>query len=364
MIANLMVPTSFVFSRFCTEAALDVGLVVFAQSLKLYAPLYLANQGLSRKFDRKAFLDSLRSILRSSAFLGVNAFLVILFFCLSRHLLGRFYYSLCAYVPSFFGSLLAILIERPSRRRALAFYVANLGSETLYQILVSRGYFTPIPNGRYILFTVALTSLLYLFETGTLKDPFVKFVFNLILGAKKRNHGQSTDSKVTEIAQPLTNGHSELSTWNQLVSWYRQLKARSSHLLPFARHPLCPHSNSGCLEELLLNGALKPFLIGYASQLALGTFPKLLSFKRNTLSEYLLNPRYLFSSRHTSFGLFLAAFTTVYQSTRCALRWTTGKSSHSHALLASLVASPTHLIAPSTSVTLYLVWKCIEVCLT
>lgn len=131
-----------------------MGLIVFSESLKLYTPLYLANQVLfSRKFDGNSTVESLRSILRSSAFLGINAFLVIAIFCLSRHLFGRFYYSLVAVVPGFFGSLLAILVERPSRRRALAFYVANIASETAYRILASRGYINPVPGGRMMLFT-------------------------------------------------------------------------------------------------------------------------------------------------------------------------------------------------------------------
>ena len=63
--------------RFCTEAAFEIGLIVFEQSLKLYTPLYLLNQGLfQRKFDRKTFEDSFRSIIRSSLFLSGNASLV------------------------------------------------------------------------------------------------------------------------------------------------------------------------------------------------------------------------------------------------------------------------------------------------
>src|SRR5699024_1555834 len=77
--------------------------------------------------------------------------------------------------------------------------------------------------------------------------------------------------------------------------------------------------------------------------------------------EYLFNSSHLLSSRHTSFGLFLASFATLYKSARCGLRWTTGKNSPVHSVLACMLATPTQFINPSTSVTLYLVWKCVEV---
>ena len=122
-------------------------------------------------------------------------------------MLGRFYYTLCAYVPSFFGSLLAILVERPSRRRALAFYVANIGSETLYRILVSRGYFTPIPYGRFMLFSAAVTSLVYLYERGALKDPLINFVIKLVLGSSKAK------AKDGSHEEPIAHGSDDEVSW-------------------------------------------------------------------------------------------------------------------------------------------------------
>lgn len=140
-------------------------------------------------------------------------------------------------------------------------------------------------------------------------------------------------------------------------------------------HPLCQattHPQSGCLEELTVNGLLKPFLLGYGAQLALGALPKLLSLRASALQETLLNRRYLLSRRHASTGLFLAAFTAVYKGVRCGLRWTTGSSSSHREGLHSVVAGLAAVMAPravfgggdqvgpSTSVTLYLVWKTVE----
>ncbi len=120
-----------------------------------------------------------------------------------------------------------------------------------------------------------------------------------------------------------------------------------------------------------MNGLLKPFLLGYGAQLALGALPRLLSLRASALQETLLNRRYLLSRRHASTGLFLAAFTAVYKGVRCGLRWTTGSSSSHREGLHSVVAGLAAVMAPravfggdqigpSTSVTLYLVWKTVE----
>src|SRR6266487_4995017 len=55
----------------CTANALDIGLVVFYEALKLYAPLYIGSHILiRRKYDRKSLINMIKDILRSSTFLG------------------------------------------------------------------------------------------------------------------------------------------------------------------------------------------------------------------------------------------------------------------------------------------------------
>lgn len=332
------------------------------------------NQVFQRKFDKNSFKECFESILRSSSFLGINAFLVILFFCLFRQVFGRFYYTLCAYMPSFFGSFLAIHTERPSRRRALAFYVANIASETLYRILLSRGYIVPLKHGQFLLLTTAITSLIYLFEAEKLQDPLIKLAFQLMVGRKVAkskqenvNYSPSTDDNFEdnvlgeEVMNDETNGSGSLH--KRVKALYDQLWFLVKYAVPVLdrRHRQCVHSpRLSCAENLLLNGAVKPFALGWLSQLAWRIIPKLLAGRVNVLRE-LTKPAQLFHSRHISFGLFLSTYATIYSLTRCLLCHFTNTSQPSHSIIAALAASPASQIFPSNSMTLYLLWKSIEV---
>lgn len=316
---------------------------------------------IQKKFDGKNFKESIDSIIRSSIFLGINAFLVILFFCLSRHVLGRFYYTLCAYMPSFFGSLLAILNERPSRQRALAFYVANIASENLYRILTSRRYIRPLPNGQWYLFATGITILLLLYENNLLQDPLIKFVFKLILGCRKPidfNKENSYTHKLNVEDSLLNNINLIFILKNGLIKSWSKLKF---HLpLLNLRHSSCIHLNS-CIENALFTGFIKSFTLGWLSQLCLRSVSKLMSGHfRHSLNVF--SYEQLFSSRNISFALFLSTFTTIYNCTKCLLVHYTNDQHLWHNVLAAILASTTIHLAPSTSLTLYLVWKSIEVC--
>lgn len=159
-----------------------MGWSTFSEAIKMYTALYCFNQIMSRKWDASSFEETMRSILRSSFFLGFNAYSVILIFCLSRRLLGKFYYVLAAHLPATFGSYLSIMLERRSRRPALSFYVANVASETVWRKIVNKGWIRPIPNGEVVIFAASTASLLYLLHrNGFGKDP-VSFAFRFLLG--------------------------------------------------------------------------------------------------------------------------------------------------------------------------------------
>ncbi|CAG2112932.1 unnamed protein product, partial [Medioppia subpectinata] len=81
-------------------------------------------------FDGKSCKQTASSVLRSSCFVSFLVFSFVTFFCGVRRMSGRFYWSLSSWLPSLVSSGLAILIERPSRRQALAVYCANLASHT------------------------------------------------------------------------------------------------------------------------------------------------------------------------------------------------------------------------------------------
>lgn len=317
---------------------------------------------IQKKFDGKNFKESIDSIIRSSIFLGINAFLVILFFCLSRHLLGRFYYTLCAYMPSFFGSLLAILNERPSRQRALAFYVANIASENLYRILTTRRYIRPLANGQWYLFATGITILLLLYENNLLQDPLIKFVFKLILGTRKPIQNDSYNYNNDKL-------NNEYDLWNNINpiiilknGWIKTWSIMKFHLpLLNVRHSSCIHYNS-CIENVLINGFIKSFTLGWLSQLCLRSVSKLMSGQFRSLLN-VFNHEQLFYRQNISFALFLSSFTTIYNCMKCFLaHYTNDQHLLWHNSLAAILASTAIHLAPSNSLTLYLVWKSIEVC--
>lgn len=151
----------------------------------MYTALYTFNQIVSKRTDMQATANSLRSIIQSSLFLGFNAYAVIIIFCMTRRVMGKFYYILAAHIPAIIGSFLAIQLERPSRRTALSFYVANIAGETVFNKLIHKGLFPVIPKGEVALFAASTAALLYLLhKNGFGKDP-VSIGFRFLLGKQE-----------------------------------------------------------------------------------------------------------------------------------------------------------------------------------
>ena len=96
------------------------------QLAKLDKPTPSSNQLSDLELVRKIFFSSVKSWIRSSCFLGFNAFAMFSLFCFLRQITGRFYYSLVSVIPASLGCLMAILIEKPTRRAALAVSIPSI----------------------------------------------------------------------------------------------------------------------------------------------------------------------------------------------------------------------------------------------
>ncbi|UXI22912.1 DEAD/DEAH box helicase [Sarcoptes scabiei] len=358
------------WTPYCSEAALEMGLIVFQQSLKLYAPLYLGNQILQRKMDRKSFLESFRSIIRSSTFLGINAFAVIYLFCLNRYVFGRFYYTFSAYVPSFLGSLLAILNERTSRRQALAFYVTNIASETLFRVLVTRGHLKPVTNGQFYLFATAVMILISLYENESLNDHFLKNALNILINnrwtvfkseSKSKSKPPLDQTRNLDLLQNNQNFQYNLidSIRSFLRNHYRRMKA----YLPILdlRHRLCLHAaRSSCFEHLVFESFLRNFLVGWSTFTGWIVASKLMSGRFRQTVQLFRTDR-LLSKSSLSFAMFLSSFTTILNLFRCLLCHLQDDRKPWHSVAGGLIASlAIYWIPESNSITLYLFWKSIE----
>ena len=320
--------------------------------------------------NQKNFHECFRSIIRSSSFLGANAFLSILFLCLSLNLSGRFYYPLNAYIPSFFGSFLAILIERPSRRKALAFYVSNIATEITYKILLTRNYIGGMKNGKFFIFSMAITVLLFLYENNQLNDPLICFILQLVIGKRKSSTGKPDDEQsknrndndAEAIAFDAEKTIKKKNLWKQIQNRTNQIWLQLKNQFPILayRNPSCYHHPS-CLENILLQNFLKTFTIGWFSQLGLRFVQRLMAGRLNDAIN-VFHFDQLLSSKYLSFALFLSTFSSVYNSTLCFSNYFHGKNQKWPTILASMLASlSTIRLATDQSMILYLFWKSIEV---
>lgn len=375
----------------CTDAALGLGLTVFLQGFKMYSGLYILSHlvfGRKVAIDKEQVLTILESSLRSSAFLGFNAMTMLLGFCSVRKVTGKFYYTLCASLPAFIGSLMAIYIEKASRRSALAFYVANIASECLFNIASNRGFITTIPGGQVILFTLSMTILLFLIKThGYGSDP-VSLALRFLMGSQEARIKRQ--KKMEE--HPIKEQEQEKKKENLPESFrdvieirgkkMNQKKAASFALLPFSppfsfssilpcqtkaahslldylglivpRHESCGHF--GFCDEYVTSGFIKSFTIGYFLQSA---FSSVLKAKIIIKDPSVITKGFT-SSQSIKFGLFLGSFCGIFKAVNCYLRHRNGKDSEWHALVGGLMAGPSMILAPNTTITLYVTWKMIE----
>lgn len=115
---------------------------------------------------KKDLIRTTQGILQSTAFLTTSAFSYSAYLCFLRKVFGGFNIMTASYIPAFMSSFTAILVERPSRRGLLTMYVANVATETLWRMGVSRGLVKSIPNGQVLIFGLATSALLYYFRSG------------------------------------------------------------------------------------------------------------------------------------------------------------------------------------------------------
>ncbi len=250
-------------------------------------------------------------------------------------ILGKFYYTMCAYLPVFVSSLFSILIEKKSRRGQLAVYCANIASETIYRMLVTRQYIRPLPRGEVYLFTISISLLLYMIRKYGYGRDVISLGIKLLLGREESNNNQKNLLK--RMSEDENANSLKVSTNSSKKS--SDLYLNSVHFTSiinsyFPKHSSCTHQNNSCLMNTLSYLA-RNFLIGWSAQVLLSTFaksellmksPKTVIFKR------------LSDKRNIYFGLFLGSFTAIFKGVNCILRWTSNGSKEWHTLIATLFA--------------------------
>ncbi|KAG1655230.1 Transmembrane protein 135 [Nymphon striatum] len=264
-----------VWNPSCKESAIDIFFDTVISSSKVYAPFYL----LLGKFDRKA-----------------------------------------SYLAAAVASYIAIKFERKNRRQALALYVTNVASETLFWMLQSRGLVRKIPYGDILLMSISSAVLLLLYRRQKLCGV-VPAVLNIMLD-------KNNDQKKAEVnAASTNNSNILLSKMYRLASYIHKL------------------------------AAVKVFSIGYMGRLSF-------SFFMNVMKKCFKTSHQLTSGlKHRSyikFGSFLAAFVLLNTLCDCLWRHVFDCDSSKQALASGFIAGLSISIYRSPSISVYLFWKAVE----
>lgn len=338
----------------CSDASAGLLIHSIQASFRIYVTTYMLTLLMKgRKPTKKELKRILLSILQSTAFLSFHAFGFSSAVCLLRRCCGNFNVLSVAFIPCFLSSLIAILIERPSRRGLLALYVTNVASETFYNMMVSRGIIKPIPYGDLFIFGSSITLLLFSFRGQHNKTDSIYSLLRFVIGPSEENDY----SKPLLYPQPprvnnVSNRNIIRQTINDIHQAYCILDEK---LKKIWINDVCPHSY-GCLHYIISSGT-RLFLVGYTLQLCLKSLLQANKVLRKP--NYIL--KLMISSDTFSLGAFLGGFSTMYKLVSCLIRRFLGKDSKYICIPAGSLASLTFCLYRNNTIALYVLLKTLQV---
>ncbi|KAL6723148.1 hypothetical protein Aduo_018183 [Ancylostoma duodenale] len=316
----------------CYKAILVATPNGFFVSLRTYLTFYLlttliSQKGNLRKVDwKKFFID----VLRSSIFLTTNLLLFQFFICRIRHLLGFFTVPTMGWLTSTLASLCAILIEKQSRRPALALYTTNLASETLYRQLYNHGYLFNVKYGECIPFAIGVGLFMFLRSRGKLQ-PAMEKVLNF-------SHSVTANADILDLKKVPDDFHALLH------------KLRYD----FGRTVRCEHRYS-CAST-----AVESFVKNFAIGTGISAAFTLLGNLRKLLTNPLMISRILFSPSNLKLPLFFGLMPFLFHVTRCLLNRQRGCNTVLNNTVAGMVSAVSMTAYPSVTIAMYTLWKGIE----
>ncbi|XP_078122206.1 transmembrane protein 135 [Sander vitreus] len=347
----------------CVQSAVDVAKGALEVSFKIYAPLYLIAAVLRRRKKDYYLKKLLPEILWSTSFLATNGSLYIVFFCILRKLFGGFYSWSAGFGSALPASYIAILLERKSRRGLLTIYMANLATETLFRMAVTRGIIKPITHGEVLLFCVTASLFTFFFRS---KDGLKGFAFSalkFIIGKEEipthfvvaeqicARPLERTAATETEDSQVSAEGPS--SSRKTLVAHTRELLESICKKGP--RHRCCKHYQDNCISYCV-KGFVRMFSVGYLIQCCL----KVPSAFRHMFTKPSQLPSLFYNKENFQLGAFLGSFVSIYKGTSCLLRWLRNIDDELHALIAGFLAGISMFFYKSTTISMYLFSKLVE----
>ncbi|KAL2094397.1 hypothetical protein ACEWY4_009116 [Coilia grayii] len=350
----------------CTISTLQVTAGALEVSFKIYAPLYLIAAILRRRKKDYYMKRLLPEILQSTSFLTANGGLYIAFFCILRRLLGGFYSWSAGFGAALPASYISILLERKSRRGLLTIYMANLATETVFRMAVTRGIVKPIKHGEVLLF--CLTASLYMFFFRC-KDGLKGFAFSalkFIVGKEEipthsflaeQAYARALERPASEAQRGPSEGTpsegTPASRRSSIAAFTRRLLDSLCKCGP--RHRCCKHYHDNCISYCI-KGFIRMFSVGYLIQ----CFLKVPSAFRQVFTKPSRLVSLLYNKENFQLGAFLGSFVSIYKGTSCFLRWVRNLDDELHALIAGFLAGISMFFYRSTSISMYLFSKLVE----
>lgn len=285
----------------CVNATAGILLSATPYCLRVYTIVYafslLMRQRIPTLEDLKR---TLLGIMQSTAFLVTNAYTFILYNCLLRNLLGRYYFGTVAFLPSFLSSLTAIMVERPARRPLLTLYVANVATEALWKMAESRNWVRSMAHGQTFIFACSMSVLLYLYRISASDDS----IFNILrIFVGKEEAGPVVKSEpLVPGEQPAPSRRRPSVSFATASDWVRVY----TNLIR-AKHETCRHTQS-CSSYAILGG-LRPFAGGVALQLAL----KLVMNMKTIFQGCMPWRKQIFNRGTLQLGVFMGSFSLLYK---------------------------------------------------
>ncbi|XP_055847683.1 transmembrane protein 135-like isoform X2 [Episyrphus balteatus] len=337
----------------CTVSTADILINSVPQSIRIYAIVYALSLVMRHRIPTQLDLKrTLLGIIQSTAFLSTNSFTFVLYVCLFRNVIGKFYFLSNTFLPAYLASLTAIYIERPVRRPLLALYVANVATETIWRMAESRGFVKSIPKGQAIIFGVSVSVLLYLYRLGLHNTEHCKDsifdILRIFVGKDEECMTEKERPMVTPAAVgPESVNNTSISravrTYLMCLRWLK------------GKHDCCPH-REGCLQYALMGG-VKPFIGGVGLQVVL----KIVLNARKILSGRMNLQKNIFDAKTLGLGIFLGSFSFLYKGVSCTLRNIMGKDDARYAIPAGLFGSIAFTQYPDITVALYVMWKSLQI---
>lgn len=191
----------------CARYGLEIGTDSFKAALSVYGPLYTVTTLMTKRHPTELLRRALPAIFRSSIFFGTFTFLYARFACFLMQSCGDRNFRFIFWLSPFLMSMVTIFIEKSTRRRELAVYMANQASENIFKMLLSRGYFTytPFRTGKRALFAAAI-ALLHVFYHWSPQDlaPSVHALLRVLAGTKCQNSDADwIEKRVRIVTTPI-----------------------------------------------------------------------------------------------------------------------------------------------------------------